>query len=169
MQPQNNRRPGELAFALFLAGFSAFLLYTAYGISGFEALSAPGAIPMAATAAMLITAGLVVVQTLRKPAAGLGFWRFVLPPIVVVVMVGLLAFAAVLKPLGFLPVSALFLVLTIKLLSRRGWGYSVAIGLGCLLVIYLTFRVGFSVLMPPGIVPEGEMLAWFRGLLGGGR
>jgi hypothetical protein len=159
-----------LAFAIFLTGLSLFLLYSAFGISGFEALSAPGAIPMATTLAMTITAGIVLVQTLRLEAAPKGaFLRRVLPPVVVVMMGMLLGYAVLLKPLGFLPTSALFLIAAIHLLARRGWVFSVATGLFSLLIIYLTFRIGFTVLMPVGIVPEGELLAWVRALIGGGR
>ncbi len=56
MVPTPKRRPGELVFniAVMLASFG--LLYSAYGISGFEALSAPGAVPMATTAIMAVCA-----------------------------------------------------------------------------------------------------------------
>ena len=169
MQPPKQRRPGELPFAIFLTGLSLFLLYSAFGISGFEALSAPGAIPMATTLAMVITAGMVLAQTLRLGAAPKGiFFRQVLPPFVVVMMAMLVIYAVLLKPLGFLPTSALFLIIAIQLLGRRGWLFSVTTGLFALLIIYLTFRIVFTVLMPAGIVPEGEMLAWFRAVFGGG-
>jgi hypothetical protein len=35
-------------------------------------------------------------------------------------------------------------------------------------VIWLIFRIVFSVLMPAGIVPEAEFIQFFRGLSGGG-
>ena len=54
MEPTPPRRPGELAFALFLAAASTGLLWSAYGIAGFEALSSPGAVPMATTAIMVV-------------------------------------------------------------------------------------------------------------------
>lgn len=38
---EHQRRPGELVFALVLLVLSGALLWEAYGISGFEALSAP--------------------------------------------------------------------------------------------------------------------------------
>ena len=70
MEPTPKRRPGELVFniAVMLASFG--LLYSAYGISGFEALSAPGAVPMATTAIMAVCAIIILVQTLRKGTGG---------------------------------------------------------------------------------------------------
>ena len=44
MRDDHMRRPGEAIFSIILAAFSAFLLWTAYGISGFDALSSPGEI-----------------------------------------------------------------------------------------------------------------------------
>ena len=38
-----------------------------------------------------------------------------------------------------------------------------------LLLVYLVFRIVFTVLMPSGIVPEGEMIQWFRNLFHGGQ
>jgi hypothetical protein len=169
MQEPQHRKPGEAAFAVLVAAASLFLLYSAYGISGFEALSAPGAIPMAATATMLITSLIVLVRTFGQrshPAAS--FRREILPVNVAIVAVMLVVYAFLLKPLGFLPTSALFLIACIKLLGRRSWGFSVGIGLFSLLVIYLVFRIVFTVLMPAGVVPEGEILAWFRSLFKGG-
>ena len=165
MQDQQPRRPGEAAFAIFIAVASLFLLYSAYGISGFEALSAPGAIPMATTLAMVITSGIVLFRTLRqRPDPAASFSRDILP-LNVVFTIGLLtAYALLLKPLGFLPTSALFLIASIKLLSHRSWVFSIGIGLFSLVLIYLVFRIVFTVLMPTGIVPEGEMLAWIREL-----
>ena len=170
MQTPERRKPGELGFAIFLAVASAYLFYSAYGISGFEALSAPGAIPMATTLAMVITSVLVLLKTLRKESGDSGsFLAVVLPPRIAIVTLLLIAYAVALKPVGFLPTSAAFLVLTIKFLSGRSWGFSVGVGLVSLVAIYLIFRIVFTVLMPAGIVPEGEMLAWVRNLISGGQ
>lgn len=170
MQPPETRKPGELVFAVLLTLASLSLLYSAYGISGFDALSAPGAIPMATTLAMAISALIVLIKTARKPRQeGASLVRDVFPGRVVLMMALLLAYAVALKPLGFLPTSALFLILSIRLLGRRSWGFSVGVGLLSLMAIYLVFRILFTVLMPAGIVPEGEMLAWLRALFAGGR
>ena len=45
----DQRRPGELVFAGLMLAVSLGLFWSAYGISGFEALSAPGSVPMATT------------------------------------------------------------------------------------------------------------------------
>lgn len=58
------RRPGELGFAVFLTLASFFLLFTAYGISGFKALSSPGSVPMATTLVMAVSA---LIVTIRRP------------------------------------------------------------------------------------------------------
>ncbi|ORE86721.1 hypothetical protein ATO4_25735 [Aurantimonas sp. 22II-16-19i] len=156
-------------FTALLLAASLTLLWTAYGIAGLESLSSPGAVPMATTFAMAVTAAIVLVKTARSPAAeGEKIGRDVLPPTVAIFAVMLVAYAVLLKPLGFLPTSALFLVVSIKLLSARSWTYAAAISLLSLTLIYGLFRIVFTVLMPPGIVPEGEILSAIRGLFGGG-
>lgn len=163
------RKPGELAFAVFLAGASLLLLWSAYGISGFESLSAPGAIPLATTATMVVTSIIILKRAIATKAGLDGSFFGTVFPVRIALIVGmLLAYAVALQPLGFLPTSALFLVLTIKYLSNRSWVFSMTIGLVSLICIYLVFRIVFTVLMPAGIVPEGQMLAWVRNLLSGG-
>ncbi|MCX7646095.1 MAG: tripartite tricarboxylate transporter TctB family protein [Rhodobacteraceae bacterium] len=163
-----DRHPGEAAFSVLMVLASLVLLWEAYGISGFEALSAPGTVPMATTAVMAVCAAIVMLRTFRLPRAeGEGFWKVVLPRPVIVVALLLVGYALLLRPLGFLPTSLLFLVIAVKYLSRRGWGFTLAVSAGSLLAIYLVFRIVFTVLMPPGIVPEGEMIQFFRDLIPG--
>lgn len=163
------RRPGELGFALILTAASLYLLYSAYGISGFTALSGPGAIPMATTFVMVVAAGIVALRTWRLPritTETLG--RDILPGMVILFIGFLIVFGLLLKPLGFVPTAALFLTIAIKVLARRGWGYTLAVALGSLVVIWIVFRVVFTVLLPAGILPEAEFIQFFRNLLSGG-
>ena len=167
--PAPMRRPGEALFAGFFLLLGLVMLWSAYGISGLGQLSAPGTVPMATTLVMALTAGVVLVSTLRRaPDRHESLRRDILPGLILL-MVGLLAlYAALLVPLGFLPTSLLFLIAAIKLLSGRGWGFAILVALLSLVVIYLIFRIVFTVLMPPGIVPEGQILQWVRDLLSGG-
>lgn len=163
-----SRRPGEALFAAAFLALSLVLLWQAYGISGFTALSGPGAVPMATAAVMALTAALVLARTLRLPRApGQRVRRDVLPGAVLLIVAMLGLYAALLVPFGFLPTSALFLVAAVKLLGRRGWGHALIVSLGSLALIYLVFRIVFTVLMPAGIVPEGEMIQWVRDLVRG--
>lgn len=163
------RRPGELAFGALLLIASLGLLWNAYGISGFEALSAPGSVPMATTLVMVISAAIVVIRTARLPRVTTEtIARDILPGTVVIVALMLVAYGFLLQPLGFLPTSALFLIATIKLLSGRGWLWTFGISLGSLLLIWLIFRIVFTVLMPSGVVPEAEVIQMFRNLFHGG-
>lgn len=166
----DHRRPGELVFTLFLVTASAILLWQSYGIAGFRRLSSPGAIPMAATGAMLVTTLLILWQTARRPRTTDETLRIaVFPGPVVLVALMLLAYGVLLKPLGFLPTSALFLFVAIKLLSGRSLGFSLGVALLSLTLIWLVFRLVFTVLMPPGIFPEAEMVQAFRSLFAGAR
>ncbi len=168
MTPPKTRKSGELAFAAFLSLASLVLLYNAYAISGFEALSAPGAIPMATTLVMVITTAIIFIKTNRaKPDGETSFWVDIMPLRIAVVTLMLIGYALTLKPIGFLPTSAVFLLVVIKYLSRRSWAVSIGISLLSLAIIYLVFRIVFTVLMPAGIVPEGEALAWVRTLFSG--
>ncbi|MBV7396794.1 tripartite tricarboxylate transporter TctB family protein [Mameliella sediminis] len=168
----DKRRPGELAFAAFLCLASLYLLRDAWGIEnafGPNGLSSPRSIPLATTCAMVVSAAIVLFKTARLPLdRGETLMRDILPWTVILFAGLLAAYGALLKTVGFLPVSAVFLVVAIKVLARRGWGWTLAVALMSLLVIWLIFRIVFSVLMPAGIVPEGELIQFFRGLTGGG-
>ncbi|QDC08597.1 tripartite tricarboxylate transporter TctB family protein [Oceanicola sp. D3] len=169
---RGKRRPGELLFAAVLLAASLGLLWSAYGIEnpfGPNGLSSPRSIPMATTFAMVVSAAIVLVQTARLPldrAETLA--KDILPPVVLVFALFLVAYGVLLRPLGFLPTSALFLLAAIKILARRGWLWTLVVALGSLIVIWLIFRIVFSVLMPAGIVPESEMIQFFRGLVSAG-
>lgn len=163
------RRPGELIFGAVMLLASLGLLWSAYGISGFEALSAPGSVPMATTAVMVITALIVFVRTARRPLTqNETLSRDILPVTVILFAVLLVAYGMLLKPLGFLPTSALFLVLAIKYLAKRSWAWTLGISLSSLFAIWLIFRIVFTVLMPAGVVPEAELIQIFRDLFNGG-
>ncbi|TYC63469.1 tripartite tricarboxylate transporter TctB family protein [Rhodobacterales bacterium] len=162
------RRPGELAFAALMLLASLGLLWSAYGISGFEALSSPGTVPMATTLVMVVAALIVVVKTALQPKTTTEtLAKDILPGIVIIFAAMLVAYGFLLKPLGFIPTSALFLTASIKILAKRSWAWTLLVSLGSLVVIWLIFRIVFTVLMPVGIVPEAEVIQFFRNLLNG--
>lgn len=166
---ESQRRPGELAFGALMLIASLGLLWSAYGISGFEALSAPGAIPMATTFVMVVTTAIVVFKTARLPLdRNETLARDILPGVVLIFAAFLISYGLLLKPLGFLPTSALFLISAIKILARRGWGWTLLVSFGSLALIWIIFRIVFTVLMPAGIVPEAEFIQFFRNLINGG-
>ena len=168
MRADRTRRPGEGVFTLVLAAISLFLLWSAYGISGFEALSSPGALPMATAATMVVTALIIAAGTFRRPVtADETVRRNILPAPVIGMVVLVALYAVLLKPLGFLPTSFLFLLIAIRFLSRRSLAASAGLSLVSVALIYIVFRLIFTVLMPEGIVPEREIMAWIGGLFGG--
>ena len=165
MTSHQPRRPGEVLFNFAMVAGSLFLLWSAYGISAFEALSAPGTVPMATTAIMAICAGLILRESLAKPAdTSERISRDILPMSVIVTIALVTVYALLLKPLGFLPTSFLFLTALIAYLKKSSLIWSATVSLGVVLVIYLVFRIIFKVLMPEGIVPEGEIIAWFKSI-----
>ncbi len=165
----DSRRPGELVFTILMTLGSAALLWNAYGIAGFEALSSPGAIPMATAAVMLISSIVIFVKTIGlKKVEGETLTKDILPWIVLIMFALLVAFGIALKPLGFIPTAAIFLVLSMKLMARRSWPLTILIALGSLVMIWLIFRIVFTVLLPSGVVPEAEFIQMFRDLFSAG-
>lgn len=161
------RRPGESLFMALLAAASLFLLYSAQTISGFEGLSASGTMPMVFTSVMSVTAIINLVHTLRKSrGSGESLAVDILPFNVIALILLIAAYALLLKPVGFLPVSTGFLFLAIWLLSRRSPLFALGTALVSVALVYAVFRLVFTVLMPEGVVPEGEILAWFHNLFG---
>lgn len=165
MDAKNRKKPGETVFAILLSVVSFFLLYEAFGISGFEALSSPGSLPMAAAFLMVVSSVLVLLQTLSaEKQQEIQFWEDILPPVILVMVVFICLFAFALVPLGFIPTAFLFLTASIFALRKKGFFYSLAVSAFALVVIYVLFRLVFSVLMPEGVVPEREILAWIEAL-----
>ena len=160
------KRRGEDVFGLIVLAVSVVLLWQAYGISGFSALSSPGAFPMAAAASMVIASVIVVLGNARSKGA-LSDARVM--PVTVAVFIGLVvAYAAALGPLGFLPASLIFLTLGMRLLYRRGGGRAFGLSLMSLIVVYVVFRLVFQVVLPEGIVPERDIIAGIGNLFGAG-
>ena len=170
MRDDHMRRPGEGVFSLVLVAVSAFLFWTAYGISGFEELSSPGALPMAASGTMLAASFIIAAKTFKAPLTRRETFRqHILPPAILIAMAMIAAYAVLLRPLGFLPTSFLFLLVLVRILGKRNVMVCAAVSAACVLLIYLVFRIIFTVIMPEGIVPEREILAYLGTLMPGGR
>lgn len=171
MQDKNSRLPGEGLFAILMVVVSLIAVWKAYGISGFDSLSAPGTFPMAVGVVMLIAALSVTFRTLRLPKSVLVTGLApILPLRVLFVIVMVVLYALAVKPLGFLPTSLLFLLVSMQVLQGGNLLRNAGISLLCVIVVYAVFRLVFSVLMPEGIVPEREIISWGRTLFtGGGR
>lgn len=170
MQDGQVRRPGEGIFAILVAIFSLFLLWKAYEIDGFSALSSAGALPMGAAAVMVITSLTIAWNTLKSPKSPTEtVARDILPFDVWIGIVLIIAYAVLLVPLGFLPTSFLFLMLLTKALSGRSWFFCSWTSAASLIVIYLVFRIIFQVIMPEGIVPEGRIITWFGQIFAGAK
>jgi putative tricarboxylic transport membrane protein len=164
--PQPARRPGEAIFAALLLAGSLVLLWQAWNIAGPSRLSAARSVPVSATAIMSGAMLIVLIQTLRRPRPVAAYFRLDILPGQVVLIVGMLVgYALLLRPLGFLPTSALFLLVAIKLLSRGSWWRATWISVVSVLAIWVIFRLVFTVLMPQGIVPEGQIVQVLRDLL----
>lgn len=169
MHDKNSRLPGEGLFAILLALLSLGAVWKAYGISGFEALSAPGTFPMAVAVVMLFASIAFTLRTLRLPkSTTITSFAAILPWRVIFMIAMIAAYALAVKPLGFLPTSFLFLLVSMQVLEGGNFLRHVGISLLCLVIVYAVFRLIFSVLMPEGIVPEREIIAWVRGLFAGG-
>lgn len=158
MHPPRRRLAGEILFTWTLVAFSAVMLWTAYGISGFDSLTSAGAFPMVATAVMLLTGVGNVVHTRREqPSPRQGgesslrqFVRELTPPVLVAFTAAIAAYMLLLEPLGFVIASYLFLVASMRLLGSRRVGFNLVVAAASLAAVYLVFQSVFSVVLPRG-------------------
>jgi putative tricarboxylic transport membrane protein len=170
MHDKNRRSAGELGFNALLFIFSLVLLSSAHSISGFSSLSSPGALPMAVAFAMVVSSGLILLSNFRHGQRDQSrFFHDILPPVIIIMTLFIAGYAVLLVPLGFLPTSFLFLALSILYLRKGGLVYAIAVSLVSLFLVYVVFRLIFTVLMPAGIVPEGEILAAIGQFFGGAK
>ncbi|MBX2854140.1 MAG: tripartite tricarboxylate transporter TctB family protein [Rhodobacteraceae bacterium] len=154
MKSPPSLRPGELAFALLLLGFSLAAFYEAYQISGFTGLTTGGAMPMTAAAVMIVSGLFIVKDTLARrggPAPSLRETAaFLVPPRLLIFTALLIAYAAAIPWAGFVAASSGFLLISIMLLWRRGPWWAAGVTLIAMAAIYLIFRLGFQVVLPMG-------------------
>ena len=167
MHDPQKRLPGEAGFSVLLALGSLFLFYNAYKISGFEALSAPGTFPMFATGVMAVSAIAVALKTLKLPHSQEYGWAAIFPGFVIFMALMMVFYAFALSPLGFLPTSFVFLTVSTKIMLRSGWLRAAGLSALSLGLVYVVFRLVFAVLMPEGVVPEREIIAFVSGLFMG--
>lgn len=172
MQPNaNTRRPGEIAFGVLLLIFSLFMLWQAYGISGFSSLSSAGAFPMAMAAIMLVTAAISLLRSLRLPSPSGGMQLFikeVLPPTVVAFSLLILGYSLLLQPLGFVLASFAFLLVSSWFLQAGQFKRALLLSVISIISVYIVFRLIFQVVLPEGVIPERSIMAAVGSLFSGG-
>jgi putative tricarboxylic transport membrane protein len=162
MESNKTRRSGEIAFNITLLGFSLFMFWKAWQISGFSALSSAGAFPMAMSAIMVASSAIVLFRSARLPSPGGGlaaFRREVLPSAVLVFAILILIYSLILKSLGFLLASFVFLLVSIWFLERRSLGRTLLLAVVSIVGVYVIFRLVFQVVLPEGVIPERAILA----------
>lgn len=156
-----SRHPGEAFFSLAVLIGSVYLFWQSFYIADAGSLSSPASLPIAASSIMVISGCIVTIKTLRMPLhPELRFSHHIFPPILALVMALLLMFGLALEPIGFLISAFCFLLLGFVLLHRGKMLWNIGLAIACLALVYLIFRLIFQVVLPEGIVPEREWLAW---------
>ncbi len=157
MPDPKKRLPGELTFTGLLLLGSLFLLFQSYGISGFESITSAGMFPMLSALVMVVTAVLVLRQTLRAKldrSAGESlaqqFVRQISPAVFVGFTLAVVAFMLLLPRLGFVVSAYVFLVMAMRLLGSQRWWFNLLLSAVVLALIYLVFQTVFSVVLPKG-------------------
>ena len=152
MSQPRPRQPGERAFTVALLGFGLFLLYQAFTISGFSAVSSPGVFPMIAAGVMVASLAAVLLRERGRPDPG-GFVRRVTPPVLLGTIVLILGLMLALEPAGFVVAAGGFLFAAILFLQRGRPVRAAVIAAVAVATIYVVFRLGFQV-----VLPEAEWL-----------
>lgn len=154
MSAPRERKPGEVVFTTALLAASTFLLWKAFGISGFQSVSSAGMFPMLAALTMVVTGCLALAGVVRHTRASTTGWaglrRDIAPPELVAGAVAVLAYMLLLEFIGFLLASWLFLVLSMRLFGSRRWWLNAVVGTLSLVAIHGVFRTVFSVVLPKG-------------------
>lgn len=163
MASPRERLPGELVFSCLMLLMSAFLLWTAFSISGFKSSTSAGSFPMAAAATMLICSLMVVMQTVRAQpaAAGAGeslpahFMRRIAPPVLLWLTAAIVVYMLTLERVGFIVGSYLFLIVSMWILGGRRIWLNLVVSALVLAAIYVVFQTAFSVVLPSGSLWQG--------------
>ena len=92
----------------------------------------------------------------------------ILPQVAVVFSVFILGYSLLLKPLGFVLASFLFLLVSTWFLEGGRFKRSLLLSVVSIVAVYIVFRLVFQVVLPEGIIPERSIMAAIRDLFAGG-
>lgn len=147
---------GELWFAFALLLFAMAALWQAYGISGFSGLTSAGVFPMLAAVTMVVAALSILAATLRRPveenASVRRFVAQVLPARLIAFLALVVGFLVIMPWAGFMPSAAVFLFTATALLWRRGVIAPTLVTATAMVLIWLTFRLAFQIILPRGVL-----------------
>lgn len=137
----------------------AFFLFTLYQSSRLDMMyrNSPGAgfFPFWLSVLALLAAAVIVLGGFRRPAGGdlpvrwpqgIGLRRIGLT------FLAFLLYAALLKVLGFVLATALYMVFMARMLGSGRWLTSVAVGVLTALGLYLLFKVWLQTELPAGLL-----------------
>ena len=134
-----------------LAAFSAVVIYGSMQLNYGWSSTGPeaGYFPLRLSVLLLVVSVLLMIQAVRKPvqevfATGEQLRRvssLLIPTVVLAVAAPLL---------GFYVASAIFLVYMCRVHGDFGWGRSLLIGVGAVLVLYAVFELWFNVPLARG-------------------
>jgi putative tricarboxylic transport membrane protein len=152
MQEPRRREPGETVFGYLILVISLLILHQSYAISGFSSVSSAGVFPMIASSVMAVSATAIILRNRRlaAPDPAIGFIRRVAPPSVLVLTLLIAAYMLTLEPLGFPLSSFLFMFLSMLYFERRRPLLLAGISALSLGIVYVIFRMAFSVVLPQG-------------------
>jgi len=154
MKSPDPLRPGERLFALLLIIFAGFAFWESQQISGFDGLATGGVMPMLASGVMMLTALVILADTVRRPRSPEGGFRglvaYLFPLRVVLFALVVAIYAAIIPWLGFIGASGALVFVAIWGLWNRGVIAALAISLMSVGAIYVLFRLVFQVVLPTG-------------------
>ncbi|NKC30495.1 tripartite tricarboxylate transporter TctB family protein [Falsiroseomonas selenitidurans] len=152
---RRQREPGETPFGFVLLLLSLGVMAEGHRLQGFEALSAPGVVPVAAGAVMALSALVIILGTRRLAPAPGGFARRIAPRDVALSVLMIAAYMAALEPVGFHLATLVFLAGIILYLRRGGLGFALAVSLASVIAVHVVFRMVFTVVLPQGWLLRG--------------
>lgn len=110
----------------------------------------PGFMPFYSGAVLgVLSAALLVLGFFRHAEEGEPWERWFR---ILLVAVSLFGFTELLEVLGFLPCTFLFIGFLLKVVERRGWGFSLAVSLLVSIVSYVVFDILLKAQLPAGIL-----------------
>ncbi|OZI54659.1 tripartite tricarboxylate transporter TctB family protein [Bordetella genomosp. 4] len=145
------RQAMEVTMAGLLAAFSAVVIYGSLQLNSGWSSTGPeaGYFPLRLSVLLLIVSVLLLIQAVRKPVQEVFVTGEQLRR-VMSLLIPTVVLAVAAPFLGFYVASAIFLVYMCRAHGGFGWGRSLLVGVGAVLVLYAVFELWFNVPLARG-------------------